>query len=445
MQMNYEELMEEIQEITTVDGFIAACLEIKESMFFYERDLMLAAYSASLELLSVVTLLNGALKGKRELHRVEGELSMNLDRLLVELGKFSFPIDIQHVVDCYLQGNGLRTRTRLAIYSKMLQGYLVSLENRDGDLNSLLGSAHRVLASGGPDLQEKLYQLLAQVGVRMLRGEQLRPIWLRVSHPAIVQALLGLQTLVNNLRVTSYVNYPLEDITTERQKRQKIKGNVVADLGVFRNFRQGGSGFTEMNLAFVRDQYDPFLESFLSNLDELQTEPDEEVTRMLKHILEARLVNDGIEPRFISRLLLYLERWSLIEFSDLLLEILAVLDSEDPLFYEFWTVLRAFDSKALPAMRRFARADRQSPFLPYLSLFLSYGTRSKRKWTLLTEIFENYPEENEVKAQIASSLGKYGGAEAVTYLENVVAASTHTERTYREALEKALKRARARA
>lgn len=445
MQMNYEELMEEIQEITTVDGFIAACLEIKESMFFYERDLMLAAYSASLELLSVVTLLNGALKGKRELHRVEGELSKNLDRLLVELGKFSFPIDIQHVVDCYLQGNGLRTRTRLAIYSKMIQGYLVSLENREGDVTGLLGSAHRVLANGGPDLQEKLFQLLAQVGVRLLRGEQLRPIWLRVSHPAIAQALLGLQTLVNNLRVTSYVNYPLEDITTERQKRQKIKGNVVADLGVFRNFRQGGSGFTEMNLAFVRDQYDAFLESFLSNLDELQTEPDEEVKRMLKHILEARLVNDGIEPLFISRLLLYLERWSLIEFSDLLLEILAVLDSEDPLFYEFWTVLRAFDSKALPAMRRFARADRQSSFLPYLSLFLSYGTRSKRKWTLLTEIFENYPEENEVKAQIASSLGKYGGAEAVSYLENVVAASTNTEKTYREALEKALKRARARA
>ncbi|NLL47857.1 MAG: hypothetical protein GX249_04665, partial [Firmicutes bacterium] len=71
MLRDYKELIEEISEITTVDGFVSSCLEIKESMFFYERDLMLAAYSASLELLAVAALLAAALKGKGELMKAQ--------------------------------------------------------------------------------------------------------------------------------------------------------------------------------------------------------------------------------------------------------------------------------------------------------------------------------------------------------------------------------------
>lgn len=62
MQRDYKELLEEIKEITTADGFVSSCLEIKESLFFYELELVLAAYTASLELLAVAALLNAALK-----------------------------------------------------------------------------------------------------------------------------------------------------------------------------------------------------------------------------------------------------------------------------------------------------------------------------------------------------------------------------------------------
>lgn len=440
MHIDYKELIEEIKEITTVDGFIAACLEIKESMFFYERDLMLAAYSASLEILMVVALLNGALKGRGELRKIEAELEENFDTLLSELSKFNFPLDVQHVVDHYLQENGVRTRYRMPVYIDMIHAYVLSTED---DLDGLMGKAHLCLAQNDADMQPSLNWILAKAGAQMLRGDHLRPIWLRISHPRIRQVLFGLQTLVNNLRVTSYFNYPLADIATEKQKRRKIKGNIVADLGVFRNFRQGGSGYTEMNMAFVRDEYDHFFERFFSGVDQLDTEPDQQVHKLLSSMFEVRLAHDDMDTRFLARLLMYCEHWSLTEFSDLFLDIMAKLDTEDPLFYEFWRVLKAFDQKALPAMRRFARTDRKSPFLPYLALFLSHGPLSKRRWTLLTEIFENYPTENEEKAQIAICIGKYGGESAVEYLEGVVAASASTEKVYREALEKALDRARA--
>ena len=93
-------------------------------------------------------------------------------------------------------------------------------------------------------------------------------------------------------------------------------------------------------------------------------------------------------------------------------------------------------------MRRFARAHRDSPLLPYLALFLSHGPPTKRRWSLLTEIFEHYPEENEEKAQMAISIGRYGGTEAITYLEKALASTTQANGAYRERLKKALESAK---
>lgn len=170
----------------------------------------------------------------------------------------------------------------------------------------------------------------------------------------------------------------------------------------------------------------------------LDVEPDQTIVDLIKLIFEARLVHDDFDNRFLMRLLVYCNRWQLSEVSDVVLEILDELDSEDPLFYEFWTLLKSFDTKALPAIRRYARAHRDSDLLPYLALFLSHGPPTKRRWSLLTEIFEHYPDENEEKAHMAISIARYGGSEAVNYLEEVLASSKHANGAYRKRLEKAL-------
>lgn len=440
---DYQELMDEIKEITTVDGFVASCLEIKESMFFYEKDLMLAAYSASLELLTVVALLSAALKGKRELLKAQAEAERLVDGLMTELNKYQFPLDIQYVVDHFLQGMGFQTLLRMPAYGQMMQCYASSaLEKDDDDLDTILRKAHARLRDDGDNLEPDLNRLLGRAGAKMLRGGRLRSVWLRISHPRIQVVLQGLQTLMNNFRVTPYYNYPLESITTERQKRKKVKGNVVSDLGVFRNFRQGGSGYTDLNTVFDKDKYDYFFESLFSSFEYIDVEPDQYVVDVILMLLEVRLVNDDFPQAFLMRMLVYCNRWGLSEVSDVILEILADLDSEDPLYLECWSLLKSFDGKALPAMRRFVRSHRESSLLPYLALFLSHGPPTKRRWSLLTEIFEHYPEENEEKAQMAISIGRYGGEEAVTFLEKALETTTHVNGPYGERLKNALEQAK---
>jgi len=442
VQRDYQELLEEIKEITTADGFVSSCLEIKESLFFYELDLMLAAYTASLELLAAAALLRATLKSKRDLLKAEAEVEQCVNTLLAELAKYQFPLDVQYVVDRFLQGPAPRIRWRISVYSYMTKAYAAQPDSVPNDLDALVAKAHRLLRSQEEDLGAKLAAALGEIGARMLRGARLRPVWLQVSHPRIQVVLAGLQTLMNNLRVTPYFNYPLEDLATERQKRRKIKGNVVADLGVFRNFRQGGTGYTELNIACERDEYDAFLESFVSGFQYLDVEPDQTVIELITMILEARLVHPGVDGRFLLRLLVYCNRWKLIQVSDAILELLAELDWDDPLFYESWSLLNSFSGRALPAMRRFARAHRGSPLLPYLALFVSSGRPSKRRWSLLKEIFEHYPEENEDKAHIALSIARYGGEDAVAYLEQVLNSAKHANGPYKKALEKALAEAK---
>ncbi len=438
MQRDYKELLEEIKEITTADGFVSSCLEIKESLFFYELELVLAAYTASLELLAVAALLNAALKSRRDLLRARAEVERCVDTLLADLTKFQFPLDIQYVVDRFLQGPAPRIRWRFAVYREMIKAYASLDEAAPDDLDALLRRAHKAIQGTEADFGPRLAAVLGQVGARMLRGARLRPIWVQVSHPRIQVVLSGLQTLVNNLRVTPYFNYPLEDLATERQKRRKVKGNVVADLGVFRNFRQGGSGYTELNIAFERDEYDHFLEGFFTGFQYLDVEPDQTVVDLITMVFEARSVHLGVDGRFLLRLMVYCSRWKLSQVSDAVLELLAELDWEDPLFYESWSLLKSLAGKALPAMRRFARANPESPLLPYLALFLSSGPPSKRRWSLLKEIFEHYPDDNEDKAHIALSIARYGGEDAVAFLEQVLTADKNANGSYRRELEKAL-------
>lgn len=442
MLRDHQELMEEIKEITTVDGFVASCLEIKESMFFYEKDLMLAAYSASLELLTIVALLSAALKGKRELLKSQTEVERLVDGLMLELNKYQFPLDIQYVVDHFLQGAGFQTRLRMPAYGQMMRCYSSSIEDLDHDLDIILRKAHLRLREGGENLEHDLNRLLGRAGAKMLRGERLRSVWLRVSHPRIQVVVQGLQTLMNNFRVTPYYNFPLEAIATERQKRKKVKGNVVSDLNVFRNFRQGGSGYTDLNTVFDKDKYDHFFESLFSSFEYIDVEPDQQVVDLILMMLDVRLVNDDFPQAFLMRTLVYCNRWGLSEVSDVILAILADLDPEDPLYFECWSLLKSFDGKALPAMRRFVRSHRESSLLPYLALFLSHGPPTKRRWSLLTEIFEHYPEENEEKAQMAISISHYGGEEAVTFLEKALETTAHVNGPYGERLKRALEQAK---
>ena len=323
------------------------------------------------------------------------------------------------------------------MYTQMMKVYASDQDYMQDDLDDILRGAHRLLHQETSEVEPRLAYLLGRAGAKMLRGARLRPLWLQVSHPRIQVALSGLQTLMDNLRVTPYFNYPLEDLAVERQKRKKIKGNVVAELGVFRNFRQGGSGYTDMNIALERDEYDTFLDSFFTGFEFLDVEPDQTAVDLITMSLEVRLVHEGVDGRFLLRLLVYCNRWKLSQVSDVILELLAELEWDDPLFFECWSFLKSFESKALPAMRRFARAHRDSPLLPYLAVFLASGPQASAGG-VCSRRFSSIILRRTKKRPIWPSPLPVMGRRRSGLLEQVLASAKQGNGPYRKALKKAL-------
>lgn len=436
MELSYEDLIEEIKEITTVDGFVSACLEIKESMYFYERDLMLSAYSASLELLTVIALLSATLQGSQEFSNAEKEIGNSINNLIRDLDGYHFPLDIQYVVDHFMQGAGLNTSQCIPVYIQMIKNYTCD-DGIPKEIDTILDISHRDLLEKDMEALDLEFNL-AEVGNQMLKGASLRPIWLEVSHPQIRGILASLQTLMNNCRVTPYFNFPLENIKVERQKRKKIRGNVVLDLGIFRKFRQGGSGYTNLNLAVDKDEYDYFFEGLFAELKHLDVEPDPKVIELIQMIFRSYLVNPEIESQKLIKLATYCELWDIVEVSPIIIDILEVIPVDHILFHHFWSLLKSFGGKALPPIRIFARSNQESPLIPYLAMILSSGKRGKRKWALLTEIFENYGEQDENKAEIAYSIARYGGSEAISFLQTALSGANNSAGIYKERLKEAL-------
>ena len=95
MKIDYREMVQRVKEITTIDGFITECLEIKDSMFFYDRDLVLSAYTASVELLTASALFYAVLEGPSQAEKVRDELEGCVQRLLVDVVQTQLALDIQ--------------------------------------------------------------------------------------------------------------------------------------------------------------------------------------------------------------------------------------------------------------------------------------------------------------------------------------------------------------
>ena len=51
MREKYREIMDELDYITTHEGFVETCLDLRDSMYFYDKGLILAGYAGSVEML----------------------------------------------------------------------------------------------------------------------------------------------------------------------------------------------------------------------------------------------------------------------------------------------------------------------------------------------------------------------------------------------------------
>ena len=91
--------LEHLDQVTRFDGFLAALVEIRDGMVFYDRDLMLAGYTGNLEALIVSTLAEACMAGDEEASRAFAAVRQVVDELPERLAApDDAPADVQAVV-----------------------------------------------------------------------------------------------------------------------------------------------------------------------------------------------------------------------------------------------------------------------------------------------------------------------------------------------------------
>src|SRR5690554_5885522 len=184
-------------------------------MLFYDRELVLAAYAATLELVIVSALFCASLEGKEVANKVAQQLGCDIVEFQEELVTTALPLDVENLVEHYVKEQGRILLQRYPIYREMFQTYQTGEYIEKPRIDRLLCRANQLL---GDNKLSQVHKILGHVGAKMLRGEHLRPFWFRIAHPHLQSMLAGLQTVVNNFSVASYFTFPLADIETEQKK-----------------------------------------------------------------------------------------------------------------------------------------------------------------------------------------------------------------------------------
>ncbi|MGI6558054.1 MAG: hypothetical protein ACOX20_03555 [Limnochordia bacterium] len=235
MKVDYRELLQELWHLVGYNGFVSTCLELKEGMLFYERDLLLAAYASGLETIIVSALYWACLDSVDALEETASCAERLLGDMPGRLLRRDSPIDVQALVESFLATNGWVLVERLPIYIGTFVHYGRGDYNLDDNPDHTLRQVQLALNRGKDDLARELFGAL---GATVLRGERIRPCWCKMAHPRLSIWLKGLDNMVNALKATTQLSFPFEDIDQER--RRKHNNSIVIDLEAFRNLRRPG-------------------------------------------------------------------------------------------------------------------------------------------------------------------------------------------------------------
>ncbi len=432
LRIDYREMLTEVKELTTIEGFVSACYELKENMMFYDRDLVLAAYGSTVEFWVVATLFCAGLESDQVCLKADKELEKCLQRLTKQLMTEALPLDVQSLAGHFIKGAGWVMLQRYPVYSRMMHFYALGKHQEPVSLDKLLCQVHQCIRE---KKGEQVTELMGRVGAQLLRGDHIRPIWFRISDARLQMWLSGLQTLVSNFSVSPYFAFPFEDIRAEKQKRARVNGNVVVDLAAVRNFRQDAGGYTDQRISISSDQYDEMITSLLDEdaaVDKAlvaSSEVKEHLTPVFIAIVEAIGLNREVPITYGKRSLEILVQYQEPIVAKLALNLLNTIEPWDELFQFCLDLLKQLGLKALPEVRKYVRKHKFGSLHIMIADLLSSGPKYKRVTSLLTEIF-TMGEWGHGKEIIGVSLvGYLGEEEAKPILEESMANLTEMDRT----------------
>ncbi len=412
------DLLQELLEVGSPQGFVETCRDLRDGMLFYDREVLIGAYTGVLEGLAFNLLLDAAI-GHPQLLAASTERVRELIRALPDnLEVREFPMDVQSLAERFLETGGRSLYEAFPAWVAALHVYESGEFFEGDDIDRLLADA-RLQAELGNETQA--LARVGRVGALALTGRRIRPVWGRIAGP-LEPWLHGLYAAVEAVANHDRLTYPLRPIIEERLRRSAR--SVVRDLSLRRRYEEPAS-----DVWREHDDVDRFYGEVIAGRDRLSESAYGVVQAegsvllpVLLTILSAHELRDdeqGREHLAPVRALDALVALGAVEAVPALLRIVAEVDPQDALFSAAQTGLVKLGSAAAPQVLSFASAEADAETAIYLSEVLSRMDKDERVFRFLTSLFRK-TSWWEGKGALVRALADYGDTRALPLLRDAL-------------------------
>ncbi len=229
----YREIMEELDYITEHEGFVETCLDLRDSMYFYDKGLVLAGYASSVEMLMSFAMFWATLEAPDDAERIFDEIAAIVGNLADRLRADDLTMDVSALIETFLQTTGWVLAQRFVVFRHMFQAY------GNDDYDPTASSDQRLREAQALVEKDNMAaaKLVGQVGAMALRGVEIRPVWFYIARPRMQMWLRGILGAIQNFAAAAQFSFPVDAVDRERQKWRTDTGKPVVDLKAFRNLR----------------------------------------------------------------------------------------------------------------------------------------------------------------------------------------------------------------
>lgn len=428
----------EIDRITDIDGFLEFCRDLRDSMTFYDREVLLAIASGILEGMWVTAMYFAALDGEPSLQDTVARLDKRLDELPERLRYDAGALDIQAFLERFVETAYPTLREEFPVLAGTIGHWSQDAYDLEADPSLLLAEARRLFDQEEP----AALALVCQVGAMLLRGVQVPSVWVHAGGP-LIPWIQGMMSLPDTLLSIPGASMPLGDVTTERAHVNLEPG--VVSLEMFRRFRASGPdlphpGDSEAE-AFWRAVFAGRHQLLPQAIRWAQAHPDQ-VRPLLLTIAQAPELRDpdaegaGLAPVHAVRLLTRLHcEEAVYSFLDILQE----ADPDEPVFQEARQGLIELGPPVTLKVLRFADQEADLWTAVFLSEVLARGRKDERVYRFLAGLFQR-ATWRDGKELVVGSLATYGDRRALPLLKEELATTTGRSTGQERVLKAAIRR-----
>lgn len=401
----HEELTQEIVRITELEGFVDACRELRDGMFFYERDVLLAMYSGVLQGMMITSLFWAGLEGEEVFNEVRDVLYQVVKNFPSRLRYRGAALDIGALVDRFLETGGRALSEEMPLIALSFMYYFSDDYDVEVNPNQVFYQVERSLLEGRTDSFEDL----ARLGAAILRGNRLPAFWLRLTgiFGRWSHALWALQ---ETMLTVPELSYPLGSSFEEHKRRRNVPS--IVDIGQLRKVRRLQQ-FEEMDFEDL--PIDQFWFELLNHPETLSMEPAEyfdqrtDIEITLKAILFAPQLwghtaeeQDRLVRAALSGVRLYSSR----ELVQLVVGVMESTHEGGPVFRDAKSSLLALGGTMRATMIRLAEEQLFSPIYWHLADVLVSGRKSEQVSKFLLRSAKEAGSEEE-RLHLIPLLGRY--------------------------------------